>query len=66
MQMLLFVTPTERFSYADTVLVDQFDIKPDITLTKTINIPLPYKTRRNGTLFFHAFLAKKITALELR
>ncbi|KZR96050.1 Cleft lip and palate transmembrane protein 1 protein, partial [Daphnia magna] len=36
--MLLFVTPTERFSYADTVLVDQFDIKPDITLTKTINI----------------------------
>ncbi|XP_057379380.1 lipid scramblase CLPTM1L-like [Daphnia carinata] len=59
LQMLLFVTPSERFSYADTVLVDQFDIKLDITLTKTINIPLPYKTRRNGTLFFHAFLAKK-------
>jgi hypothetical protein len=57
--MLLFVTPTERFSYSDTVLVDQFDIEPEVTLTKTVNIPLPFKTRRNGTLFFHAFLAKK-------
>lgn len=57
--MLLFVTPSERFSYSETVLVDQFDIKPEITLTKEINIPLPYKTRKNGTLFFHAFLSKK-------
>lgn len=57
--MLLFVTPSEQFSSSETVLVDRFDIEPEITLTKEINIPVPLKTRKNGTLFFHVFLAKK-------
>lgn len=57
--MFLFVTPSERFVYSDTVLIKQLDIKPEAEFTDTINIPLPFKTRKNGTLFFHAFLAKK-------
>lgn len=57
--MMLFVTPSERFSYSETVLVDRFDIDPESTFTKEINIPIPLKTRKNGTLFFHVFLAKK-------
>ena len=56
---MFFVTPSERFSYSDAVFIDQFDIEPEISLTKTLNIPLPFKTRRNGTLFFHSFLAKQ-------
>ncbi len=57
--MILFVTPSERFSYSDAVLIDQFDVEPEVSLTKTLNIPLPYKTRKNGTLFFHSFVAKQ-------
>lgn len=58
--MLFFVTPTERFSYSDAVLTKQFDIQPEVECTNTIDIPLPLKTRKNGTLFFHAFLAKQV------
>lgn len=39
--------------------MDHFEVEVDTEQSRTINIKLPYKTRKNGTLFIHAFLAKK-------
>lgn len=62
--MLLFVTPSERFSYSDAVFIDQFDVQVTVGQTRNINIPLPNKTLKNGTLFLHAFLTKKTQKKE--
>ena len=58
---MCFATATEKFatSRSDVGYLDRFDIDPEVEFTQTLNIPLPMKTRRNGTLFFHAILTKK-------
>ena len=58
---MLFTTATEKFatSKSDFKYLDRFDIDPAVEQTQSINIPLPLKTRRNGTLFLHVFLTKK-------
>jgi Cleft lip and palate transmembrane protein 1 (CLPTM1) len=57
--MILFTTSIERISTSDLKLLDRFDIQPDLELIKTVNVPLPIRTRKNGTMFIHAFLAKR-------
>ena len=57
--MILFTTSIERISTSDLKLLDRFDIQPDLELIKTVNVPLPIRTRKNGTLFIHAFLTRR-------
>lgn len=58
---MLFTTANERLtnSKSDFSLLDRFDVDPGVELSHSVNVPLPLKTRRNGTLFLHIFLTKK-------
>lgn len=60
LQLLLFTTVYERWSRAsDLKFLDRIEIESDTNLSKSVQVPLPLKTRRNGTLFIHVFLSKR-------
>jgi len=60
LQLLLFTTVHDRWSRpSDLKFLDRIEVDPEISLTQPIDVPLPLKTRRNGTLFIHVFLTKR-------
>ena len=44
---------------SDLKFLDRFEVDPETSLSKFVQVPLPLKTRRNGTLFIHVFLTKR-------
>ena len=45
---------------ADLKFLDKIEIDVDESSTKTVQVPLPLRTRKNGTLFLHTFLTKRV------
>lgn len=67
-QLLVFTTATEKFdeTRSDFKYLDHLDIDPATEQTVSINVALPLKTRRNGTLYLHVFLTKRSHGADWR
>lgn len=55
----MFVTTTEQLTLSGQTYVKRLPIELEETLTKPVILPIPLKTRRNGTLFLHSLLTKQ-------
>lgn len=56
---MMFVTTTEQPALSGQTFVDRFPIELEETLSKSVTLQIPLKTRRNGTLYIHSLLTKQ-------
>ena len=60
LQLLLATSLDERITRnLEFEFIESLDVELGATESRTISIPIPFRTRRNGTLFIHAFLTKR-------